>query len=77
LAILVLIRQKQGLTLARIGEMIEPPFATAGVIILITSAGGAFGLMLKNAGVGEAVKARLAIMSREPNFWCFHGSSPR
>jgi len=57
IAIFVLVRQKKGLTLARIGEMIEPPFATAGVIILITSAGGAFGLMLKNAGVGEAVKA--------------------
>jgi len=57
LAILVLVRQKKGLTLAKIGQMIEPPFATAGVIILITSAGGAFGLMLKNAGVGDAVKA--------------------
>jgi H+/gluconate symporter-like permease len=57
IALFVLVRQKKDLTLARIGEMIEPPFATAGVIILITSAGGAFGLMLKNAGVGEAVKA--------------------
>jgi H+/gluconate symporter-like permease len=57
LALLLLLRQRKGLTLARIAEMIEPPFATAGVIILITSAGGAFGLMLKNAGVGEAVKA--------------------
>jgi H+/gluconate symporter-like permease len=57
LAMLVLVRQKKDLTLARIGRMIEPPFATAGVIILITSAGGAFGLMLKNAGVGDAVKA--------------------
>jgi GntP family gluconate:H+ symporter len=57
IAIFVLVRQKKGLTLARIGDMIEPPFATAGVIILITSAGGAFGLMLKNAGVGDAVKA--------------------
>lgn len=57
LALLVLVRQRKGLTLARIAEMIEPPFATAGVIILITSAGGAFGLMLKNAGVGDAVKS--------------------
>src|SRR5262249_19108463 len=37
-------------------ELIESPLATAGVIILITSAGGAFGLMLKHAGVGEAGK---------------------
>ncbi len=57
LAILVLVRQKRHLTLEKIGQLIEPPFATAGVIILITSAGGAFGLMLKNAGVGDAVKA--------------------
>jgi GntP family gluconate:H+ symporter len=33
---------------------------TSGVIILITSAGGAFGLMLKNAGVGEAIKTAAA-----------------
>ena len=56
IAIAVLMRQR-GLGLAKIGEMMGPPFETAGVIILITSAGGAFGLMLKNAGVGEAVKA--------------------
>jgi GntP family gluconate:H+ symporter len=55
----VLMRQR-GLNLARIAELIGPPFETAGVIILITSAGGAFGLMLKNAGVGEAIKAAVA-----------------
>jgi H+/gluconate symporter-like permease len=60
LSLLLLIRQQKGLTLARIAGMIEPPLATAGVIILITSAGGAFGLMLKNAGVGEAVQAAVA-----------------
>ncbi len=51
----ILMRQR-GLSVARICEMIGPPLETAGVIILITSAGGAFGLMLKNAGVGEAIK---------------------
>ena len=45
--------------------MIGPPFETAGVIILITSAGGAFGLMLKNAGVGDAIKGLVA--GREVN----------
>lgn len=59
IAIGVLMRQR-GITLARVNEMIGPPLATAGVIILITSAGGAFGLMLKNAGVGEAVKQAAA-----------------
>ena len=54
IALFVLVRQKKGLTLARIAEMIEPPFATAGVIILITSAGGAFGLMQHPALVDRA-----------------------
>ena len=40
-----------------LGELIGPPLETAGVIILITSAGGAFGLMLKHAGVGEAIRS--------------------
>jgi len=57
IALAVLINQRRELGLQKIAAMIEPPFATAGVIILITSAGGAFGLMLKNAGVGDAVKA--------------------
>lgn len=58
-AVGVLMRQRK-LTLAALGRMIGPSFETAGVIILITSAGGAFGLMLKNAGVGEAVKGAVA-----------------
>jgi GntP family gluconate:H+ symporter len=52
----VLVRQKR-ITFARVGELIGPPLETAGIIILITSAGGAFGLMLKHAGVGDAVKS--------------------
>lgn len=55
----VLMRQR-GFSLATIGQLSEKPFETGGVIILITSAGGAFGLMLKNAGVGEAVQAIVA-----------------
>ena len=55
-SILLLVRQKK-LSMAKVEEMIGPPLLTAGVIILITSAGGAFGLMLKNAGVGDAIKA--------------------
>jgi GntP family gluconate:H+ symporter len=52
---------KQGdISLATIGGLIGPPLETAGVIILITSAGGAFGLMLKNAGVGDAIQAVVA-----------------
>ena len=44
-------------TLGEIFTRIGPPLETAGMIILITSAGGAFGLMLKNAGVGDAIQA--------------------
>jgi len=56
IAMVVLARQK-GYSISRMCELLGPPFETAGVIVLITSAGGAFGLMLKNAGVGEAIKA--------------------
>jgi GntP family gluconate:H+ symporter len=54
-ALWVLIRQRQ-LAFSKIEGLIGPPIETAGVIILITAAGGAFGGMLKNAGVGDAVK---------------------
>jgi len=33
------------------------PLSTAGIIILITSAGGAFGAMIKHSGVGRSVEA--------------------
>jgi GntP family gluconate:H+ symporter len=52
----VLIRQKR-ISMARLGDVIASPLETAGIIILITSAGGAFGMMLKHAGVGDAVKS--------------------
>ncbi|MCP5518289.1 MAG: hypothetical protein H7A45_13625 [Verrucomicrobiales bacterium] len=55
-AIGVLVRQRR-LDFGRLGQLLGAPLETAGVIILITSAGGAFGLMLRNAGVGDAVKA--------------------
>lgn len=56
LSLWVLARQR-GLSFRAIEELISGPLETAGVIILITSAGGAFGLMLRNAGVGDAIKA--------------------
>lgn len=54
-AIWLLMRQRRW-NMAKVTEMIGPPFATAGIIILIASAGGAFGSMLKNAGVGDSIK---------------------
>jgi GntP family gluconate:H+ symporter len=56
LAMIILVRQRQ-LTLARLGTLVGPAMEVAGAIILITSAGGAFGGMLRNAGVGEAIRA--------------------
>ncbi len=55
LAVRLLARQKN-LTRSTISQLLAPPLETAGIIILITSAGGAFGSMIKNAGVGGAVE---------------------
>ncbi len=49
--------KQRGFGLKKIEELVGPPLETAGMIILITSAGGAFGLALRSAGVGDAVKA--------------------
>jgi gluconate:H+ symporter, GntP family len=64
MAAAVVMRQR-GISLAALGRMLAAPLETAGVIILITSAGGAFGVMLSHAGVGEAVQA--AAEGREVN----------
>jgi gluconate:H+ symporter, GntP family len=50
-----LLKRHRKLSLARISELTGPPLETAGVIILITSAGGAFGYMLSQAGVGDSL----------------------
>jgi GntP family gluconate:H+ symporter len=59
IALLILAWQR-GFGFRDIEARLGPPLLTAGVIILITSAGGAYGLMLKNAGVGDAVKELVA-----------------
>ena len=48
--------RKSNYSLNKLEELVGPPLETAGMIILITSAGGAFGFALRNAGVGDAVK---------------------
>ena len=55
LAITLVVRQRK-LTMAGLGTLLAPALETAGVIILITSAGGAFGGILKHAGVGDAIR---------------------
>jgi GntP family gluconate:H+ symporter len=59
IALWLLARQKR-IGFAAIEELIGPPLETAGVIILITAAGGAFGAMLRNIGVGDAIKSAAA-----------------
>ena len=51
---LVVNRKKPGRS--GLAELMEGPFQTAGVIILITSAGGAFGAMIKYTGVADTIK---------------------
>jgi len=57
-AVAVLIRQS-GNPLAKTMSALEPAVQSAGVIILITSAGGAFGAMLRNTGIGDAIAASI------------------
>ena len=42
---------------AKLGKTLQDPLSTAGVILLITGAGGAFGAMIRMSGVGESVGA--------------------
>lgn len=56
IALWVLAKQR-GLSLKKVEDLVGPPLETAGMIILITSAGGAFGLALRSAGVGDAVQS--------------------
>ncbi len=45
----------RGLKLRDLGGAVGGSLEVAGVIILITSAGGAFGAMIKHAGIGDAI----------------------
>jgi gluconate:H+ symporter, GntP family len=55
IAVYILVRQKK-LGLHAISDSMGPPLETAGVIILITAAGGAFGAMIRHTGVGDVIK---------------------
>lgn len=53
IALGILLRQNPG---TRLGRLLADPLKTAVIIIIITSAGGAFGAMIRHAGVGDAIK---------------------
>ena len=50
-------RPTEGGLMKTLAKALEDPLQTAGVIILITGAGGAFGGMIRLAGVGETIEA--------------------
>ena len=54
-AVAVYLRQK-GLPWRQTEAIVGEPLGTAGAIILITAAGGAYGAMLKETGIGEAIR---------------------
>jgi len=54
-AVAVYLRQKK-LPWRQTEAIVGEPLATAGAIILITAAGGAYGAMLKQSGIGEAIR---------------------
>ena len=62
---MVLVARQRNLTMAGLGTLLGPAMELAGAMILITSAGGAFGGMLRNAGVSDAISA--AVSGRHVN----------
>jgi GntP family gluconate:H+ symporter len=57
-ALFLVLRQKHN-DRAGIMASLESVIGTAGIIILITSAGGAFGAMIRQAGVGEVIQRHI------------------
>ncbi len=55
LSLLVLMKQA-GLSIQKVSEKFNGPLETAGVIILITSAGGAFGKTIKGSGIADTLQ---------------------
>ena len=49
--------KQRGWTFEKLGESMNNPLETAGVISLITGAGGEFGSMIGHTGIGDTIKA--------------------
>lgn len=56
IAATILINAAAGKKLVNFGKLCSGPLETAGVIILITSAGGAFGTMIQGTGIADTIK---------------------
>ena len=63
---LVVLWQRRRPSRRQLAGIVEHSLMSAGVIILITSAGGAFGAMLKLAQVGDAIQALMVGNGSEP-----------
>jgi gluconate:H+ symporter, GntP family len=54
---MTVLKMQRGLTKAQMANIIDTSLMSAGIIILITAAGGAFGAMLKAAEIGPAIES--------------------
>lgn len=58
LCAIILVMRQCKLSWQALADKCAGPLETAGVIILITSAGGAFGLMIRESGIGDLIQSR-------------------
>ncbi len=56
-----LMKSQKGYSFKQLTAAIEPALLAAGVIILITAAGGAFGAMLRDCGLKDAIKDYVSV----------------
>jgi GntP family gluconate:H+ symporter len=56
IALATLVPRRRALSVS-VPQIVESALMSAGVIILITAAGGAFGAMLRDAGLGDAIRS--------------------
>lgn len=56
----VVLKKKRNLSAAKLAGVVETSLMSAGVIILITAAGGAFGAMLREANIKDAISGLFA-----------------
>jgi GntP family gluconate:H+ symporter len=54
---MLMLKSKRALSNAQLAKVVEASLMSGGMIILITSAGGAFGAMLKEAQIGPAIES--------------------
>lgn len=57
IAALAILARQEKLSFKALGERFAGPLEVAGVIILITSAGGAFGTIIRGSGIGELIQS--------------------